>query len=67
MDYAFVVESPCVDGATGERVGTYRLFTATEARAREVASVAPDRTWRKVHMSQIPAHARENLLKNGKA
>ncbi|NUP06724.1 MAG: hypothetical protein HOW73_11780 [Polyangiaceae bacterium] len=47
-----VVESPALD-PQGRRVGTFRLQVASEARAIEVASQAPDRTWRPLRPDEL--------------
>lgn len=71
---AYVVESlasPSV-GVVGPRalalrpVGTFRLYVATEARAREVASAAPGRTYRAVSVAELPVAARENLERSAR-
>jgi len=57
---AYVVESEAVDAA-GVRRGTFRLFVASEARAREVAGQAPGRTWRALPLDEVPELARGPL------
>jgi hypothetical protein len=42
---AWVVESPVFD-SSGRRVATARVYVATEARAKEIASQHPERTYR---------------------
>lgn len=42
----FVVESPVTRGTDGARIGTARVYVATETRARMLASEHPERTWR---------------------
>lgn len=57
---AFVVESPAVQD--GRRLGTFRLYVATEARAREVAAGHPERTWRELPIDAVPEGPRKALL-----
>jgi len=42
----FVVESPVFRHPDGVRVGTARVYVATEERAKQLASELPERTWR---------------------
>lgn len=56
---AYVVESPAIQ--QGVRVGTFRLWVATEARAIALASERDDRSWRAVAWVDVPDKARRNL------
>jgi hypothetical protein len=56
----FVVESPALN-QDGSRAGTFRVYVATEERAKEIASAAPDRTWRSIPFDEMPEKARANL------
>lgn len=56
---AYVVES--VVRGVGVHPATARVYVATEARAIEIASGAPGRTWREVDVADMPVQARENL------
>ncbi len=51
----FVVESPVTrDGA---RIGTARVYVATEARAREIVAALPsERTYREIAVDEMPAN-----------
>jgi hypothetical protein len=57
----WVVESPVLDGATGERKGTARVWVVTEERAKQIASDAVDRTYRYVAREDMHPQARENM------
>lgn len=51
----FVVESPVTKD--GVRVGTARVYVATEARAREIVAALPsERTYREIAVDQVPAN-----------
>lgn len=56
----YVVESPCCD-QDGTRVGTFRVYVATEARAQEIVSQGADRTYRAMPLAEMPVKARANL------
>lgn len=58
---AYVVESPALDGE-GKRVGTFKVYVATQARAESLASEIPGRTWRKISFEDMPAEACKNML-----
>lgn len=58
----YVVESP-VTRSDGARTGTARVYVATEARAREIAGAHPSRTWRALPFEEMPAAARDNLIR----
>lgn len=60
MSGAFVVESPIVDN-TGAPGGVARVYVGTEARAHEIASAHPARTYRAVALADMPQAARDNL------
>lgn len=60
ITHAYVVESPAVR-EDGSRMGTCRVYVATEQRARIIAGGGPDRMWRQVPVGEIPDHARANL------
>lgn len=57
---AFVVESVARDQA-GARVGMFRVYVATEARAREVSDAGAGRTWREMPIGEVPEKARAAL------
>lgn len=57
---AFVVESPATN-ARGERVGTFRVYVGTEARAAALAKEKPGASWREVSMSEVPPQARAGI------
>ncbi len=59
-EHAYVIESPAFDNL-GARVGTFRHYVATEARAREEAAKHPERTWRVVAVADMRPEARENI------
>jgi DNA-binding GntR family transcriptional regulator len=44
----FVVESPATRATDGAHTGTFRVYVASEERAREIASGHPERTWREL-------------------
>lgn len=56
---AFVVESPALQH--GVRVGTMRVYVATEERAASLAAEVSDRTYRFVPLDELPEHVRERL------
>lgn len=58
----FVVESPVLQ-PNGDYAGTARVYVATEERAQEIASAHPERTYRSVGFEEMPAQAREAMLK----
>ena len=62
----YVVESPATN-ALGERQGTFRVYVATEARAKEIAGAHPERTYREIAFEAMPEKASENMkgLSNG--
>ena len=57
----YVVESQAIRAADGVRIGTFRLYVATEERAIQVASELPERTYRAIAPSEMPEKARENM------
>lgn len=57
----YVVESRVVDGFSGARSGTARIFVGTRARAMELAGQKPGATWREIPFDEMPRAARENL------
>ncbi len=59
QETAYVVESPAI--INGERVGTYKVYVATEERAQSLADEVPGRSYRSIHVEEMPAHARANL------
>ena len=59
---AFVVETPACDDK-GVRIGTMRHYVMTEARAREEAAKVPERTWRRLPISDLPLKAREEMIR----
>lgn len=61
---AFVVESEARD-AEGLLRGTFRVWVATEQRAKQLAEEVPGRTWRVVTLEEMPKQAREGLLNTG--
>jgi hypothetical protein len=56
---AWVVENPALD-SNGLHRGTFRIYVATEERARALAT-APGATYRPVEEEQMPEAARENM------
>ncbi len=58
---AYVIESPAKD-PQGVKVGTYRLYVGTEARAQEIVAQGNDRTYRAIAYADLPEVAREKLL-----
>jgi hypothetical protein len=60
---AYVVEGPVFRDAKGECIGMPRVYVATEERAKEIAALHPERTWRAISGEDMPAAARENLLR----
>lgn len=62
MSFAYCVESPAYD-TEGRRQATFRVYVGTEARAKEIVSQGPGRAWRAVAAEEMPAGARENLLR----
>lgn len=58
---AFVVESPVVRKTDGVRVGTARVWVATEERAKQIASEHPERTYRPVTENEMPEKVRAGL------
>lgn len=58
---AFVVESPVHHSEDGP-VGTARVYVGTEARAIEIASQHPSRTWRRIALDEMPEQARAALV-----
>lgn len=63
-DQAYVVESPALEN--GVKVGVFRVYVATEARAKEIAEAAEGRTYRCLPISELPVAARDNLLNSTK-
>lgn len=62
MTSAYVVES-VIANDKGERIGIARVYVANEARAIEVAGLAPGRTYRELSLDEMPPAARENMLR----
>jgi hypothetical protein len=62
----YVVESP-VEGQNG-RIGTARVYVATEERAREIAAAHPPgrATVRALDYADMPPAARDNLERAGR-
>jgi hypothetical protein len=56
---AWCVESPVT--APDGRIGTARVYVATEQRAREVAALAPGRAIKRLEGDAVPEAARANL------
>ncbi len=63
MTGAFVVESP-VTRPDGTRAGVARVYVKTEARAQEIASQHPERTYRAISLDEMPEKARANMLRS---
>lgn len=62
-DHAYVVESPVTGSDPKMANGTARVYVDSEARAIEIASGHPERTYRKIPLSEMPDKARDNLLR----
>lgn len=58
----FVVES-VAKNTKGERVGMFRIYVATEERAKVLCDT-PDKTWRQISLDEMPEQARNNILAN---
>ena len=62
MKTAYVVESPALR-SDGQYSGTFRLYVATEERAKEIAAQHPERSYRPIPFEEMPEVARLNLEK----
>lgn len=60
LKLAYVVESP-VTNPKGIRTGTARVYVATQARAEQLASEVPGRTYRPIRFEDMPEAARQNM------
>jgi hypothetical protein len=59
----WVVESPALDGVTGVRKGTARVWVKTEDRARSLAEETEERSYRYVTEEEMHPQARENMAR----
>lgn len=61
----FVVENPVFRATDGQRIGTARVWVATEERAIEIAAEHHSRTWRPVTPEEAQARFGASEAKEG--